>query len=135
LKNIISNEDRLKLIENFQINDSSDLDLICDILDNNSVKLKQVTSEINNSKRIFDEGFNGYLDILGQSKKYFQINNDKIKLLEDFIFSKEITTADAIGNLEKFVEDVKNLKMPIFGFIFKKEKIAKLVNAFKFTFF
>jgi hypothetical protein len=135
LKNILSNEERITLIENFKIVDSSDLELIIDTLDNNSVKLEHITSEVNNSKKIFDEGFNNYLDILSQSKKYFQINNDKIKLLEDFVFSKETTATEAIKNLEKFIEDAKNLKMPVFGFMFKKEKVAKLVNDFKFVFF
>lgn len=74
------------------------------------------------------------VDVFNSSKKFFENYLDKIDILENLVIPEEVKITDGINFLNEYLKKLKKLKNPIFGYIFKKNKIYELSRKIKKTF-
>ncbi|MFC1495812.1 AAA domain-containing protein [Candidatus Margulisiibacteriota bacterium] len=74
------------------------------------------------------------LDLFGVAKKFFENNLQHSQLLEHFVIPSEFKTNDANMVLNEYLINLKKLRTPILGYLFKKEKVIELTRQLKKTF-
>jgi len=69
-----------------------------------------------------------------QAREYFKSYLEQIDLLENFIIPEEFSVFDANKELDNYIQELKKIHKPVFGYLFKKEEIKELSRKFKKTF-
>jgi len=95
-------------------------------------KAFKITDEYKNCQNDFIESFNSEVAILDKCKKFLAKDYDSIT---QFQISENSDKDELLQVFAKYVKDLKSLKNPLWGYLFKKDDINKLTLNFKQDFY
>ena len=131
----ISFEKRNKIFQNLE-NTSNLFNLSYDNLSKSeysyfkNINVESSLSEIRKEESILKESE----EMSKIAKKYFEMHLDKLDLLENFIIPEEFSVFNANKELNSYTQELIKLHKPVFGYLFKKEKMSELSRKLKKTY-
>ncbi len=115
----------------FEVQENTSIQNVLILLKQNLQKIVNLKKECENSKKIFIKKFTSDIEILNKCKNFLGQNS----LIEQFKISDSHEIEELLQIFEQYIENLKKLKRPLIGYLFKKKEIDKLTANFKQYFY